>query len=227
MVPFVLASSIDTVSERLKAYKDVRNFLPTINHTKIVSYLDVRAAFYDTTKRSPQALEDVPYGIVGKHYAPGHHLRTVFSPNACETMQEFPLPATLMKEQTRIEYDAVHRQKGNQLAKQQADIKSLSRIFPSLADVPGVEQAPPPSHIECYYLGDFMDRFKHQLFFDALTRVSAALGDAPKMLNILKALRDTPDYSDHFPERPPRKGKTLEKLVDHPGFMPPILQPIA
>lgn len=129
--------------------------------------------------------------------------------------QCFLLPNTLLKTAAR---ERVEKEKA-WLISQPEFIKEQRKLYEKLAEFYAVRGRPydvdaeieellNPTTSRAYYVGDFMNAVDNTVNLKRSFASSAWLyGDGKQTLEVVTDLRHVPDYSHHFPNRPPRNGQ--------------------
>lgn len=220
-----------TVRTRMQDYRDLTTGLSRIIGSKVATLMDMESAFYDSKRETPDSI--LPRGIAGKKFhknypsfARAFHIAASFY-----DMPVFLLPASLLNTQSREEFERRYghlRLTEEQRAQREQELRDFATHIFSLRPEDPLHVIIPdgvPSHVPCVYLGDFVDLADGEINFQRTLKLAAAFGDAQEMKLVINALRDVPDYSQHFPDRPPHNGKGRKQDDARPAIVPGVLVP--
>ena len=188
----------DAIRQRREEYRQIREGLAAIRHDKIAAEVDLRRCFYHAA-----SMKD-PRGMAGALFADAklEYYRYTTSSAFPGITPQMLLPRTLAVEETRANLEE------EWIATQEDEWDYLQGLLPDF-DAANMDKAllpTQPEHFQCYFVGDFLDAVDYCIGLDGLPLHAAVVGEGPVLLQTVKDLRRVPDYSHHFPPRPPRGG---------------------
>lgn len=196
----ILAALTRPITERIRYKNEVRREFDLIRGDKVATLIDLTACFYDAAK---------PRGMIGED----------FQFNTFNVMQGigilshygvFPvydLPVSVAHTKTREQIDLITKEIDKSVRESEEYFRRvLSSIEPD--KIKFQYMAPPPiERMQALYLGDFIEMLDKSFGFRKGLNLACYLGHGENTLAIVKDLRNVPDYSSHFPPRPPRNGQ--------------------
>lgn len=183
---------------------DIRAEFGKIDPDRIATVMDLDDCFFH------QGIHD--RGLIGStHLLSGENFSEIAGDRIGDDIPLFHLPGSLLKDKSRnvwknkVLFSTACAQKPGQII----DIDALTHDIDN-----------PPGHFECLYVGDYIDLLDQAYSFTTLLRAAPFLGNRRHALDILRAFQALPDYSEHFPERPPRNGKPHRSQDDVKSWNP-------
>lgn len=199
----IVLSSLFNIA-RAFDHHDIRVAFEKIDPDRIATVMDLDNCFFH------QGLHQ--RGLIGStHLLSREKFIDVAGDRVGDDIPLFHLPGSLLKDGSRdvwkdkILLRTACAQKPGQII----DIDALTHDIDN-----------PPGHFECLYVGDYINLLDQAYSFTTLLRAAPFLGNRKHALDILHAFQALPDYSEHFPERPPRNGKPHQTQDDAKSWNP-------
>lgn len=186
------------ITQRNALRQQIHREFNLIRRDKLSSEIDLFACFYATTGE--------PRGSIGRlvDRHRGDFYRHLLHHQFTNDVEVHYLPATLG---TTLSRDNFTREKEEYDARQEADKEALRlEIEEAGMDFIDHEIEPFPDRMMLLHVDDFFTILEQDVKLERILNTSAYIGDGKNSLIIVQALRQVPDYSSHFPLRPPRNG---------------------
>ncbi len=207
--------SSGTLAARLELYETIQHEMSLIRRDKLAAHCDLDACFM---------LHDEKRGYLG-HIFKQESARTInrliVARNHEGRMEVYPLPSTLASTQTRALLDRLYPSSTPAARARREDREWLYAVTGLEALAPTTDEDDCPSRLNLFYVGDFLDCVEDAINLEWRIKNSVLRGDGDNTLEIVKRLRQVPDYSQHFPDRcPPGPGKRQRQSPDTPARVP-------
>ncbi len=207
-------TAANPLATRWAHYQAIQQEMSMIRRDKLAAHCDLDACFM---------LHDEERGYLGQIFqqeSARHINRLIVAHNHQGSMAVFPLPTTLAATQTRALLDRLYPASSAQQRAQIEDRQWLSAVTGLDQLAPVIEEESCPQRLNLFYVGDFLDRVDEAIGLARRIKTSVLLGDGLNTLEIMKRLRQVPDYSHHFPDHRPPPGKGKKRQAERPAALP-------
>ena len=221
----MMKNVLQAIQHRRDLYRQIQTEMALIRHGKVATNIDLIACFSD-------AAENRPRGHLGRIFsqAENQYYRTFIANVSVGNIQAFYLPVKLALTKTRVAFDRECAIIDDQQKQTEALLKQIEPVFKDMEFNISFEfvPSPVPDQLEALYVGDFLDIINATMSFEKRVLPSVIIGDGEETLKIVRDLRNIPDYSQHFPQRPrpPGNGKSQKGPEQKWAPVPGIAQPI-
>lgn len=196
----IFTALANPITERLRYKNEVRREFDLIRGDKVATLLDLSECFFDADK---------PRGYLGMDYY--ESAPAIFEViNVLAAVGEIPLfnlPVNLAHSKTVEAIDMGMKRAEATAQKEEAEFRKFFKEQSGAELNLMVMRLARPERLEALYLGDFIDIATMLNGFAHNLNRASYFGDGANALSTVKDLRNIPDYSSHFPPRPPRNGQ--------------------
>ncbi len=195
-------------------YQTIQRELAMVRLDKISTHCDLDDCF---------GKNDETPGMIGKVFKERSEdtvNRLIVERNRMRLMPAFPMPTTLANTQTRELLDRLYPHSAQRERERLETAEWLQAATGLNVFVFDMSEKRCPDSLNLFYVGDFLNCVEDAISLNRRIKTSVLLGDGQGTLDIVRKLRNIPDYSHHFPNVPPGPGRGRRKEEAKPVFVP-------